>query len=366
MRAKELFIDLGNEVCLLDFKSFKDSNFNLISEVGDSPKFLNGLKTISKEVNIFIRLKHFWISEFSYKFQSKFFFHKDPWCVVFDTDDDPEEYKEEIEKVIYSVPSFGIDLGTDGDISRLKKFTGSIGMIPNYIFCPINPFKYNQEVQDYCSENDIKLISTEIYGNTVSEEWMKETFTTDYLEKFAFWNSDGIEKVFNGSLLDYIFFKDNFIGSRSIENDDFPNKYEMDKDIWTDKVKPAKRKIFATGKSIKGSRFNWPGYKNSGVSETSFKDESKISDYHKESMEVLEDFIFPDNFSNIDKKKYSDIIGISRIATSNPGWEVSFNIRGDASFITIRHKYLFWKKKQFICTYLEKNPVIIEIGDEKA
>lgn len=364
--GSNLILNLGNRIVTYDLGVLSKVGFNysIISTVGDNVLGLKGKIKIPKNIDVMIRVKHLWKSSFAVEFQSRFFLDKMPGCIVFDTSDDPGQYEDEVKKIAESTPDYAIDLGTDGDLDRVYKFEEIYESSPRYIFVPINPLKYRNDIIDYCREKNIDIIATEIYGNRESEEWMKETFTTDYLERFALLNSFGIEldtsTLFITDFIDSLQSIRNYIGKEEVDD----KLFSMASDVWIDKVEPAKRRIMSYG-LFDGSIFYWPSSKNSGVSKLSFKDESKITEAHKEKLRILDEFIFPETFSKEDKKRYSDMIGISTVAIENPRYKMKYSIQEDITLITMTNKYLPWRKKFYLCSYTSESPYIMEFGNEK-
>ena len=365
MSRKNLILNLGENVVVYDLVALsKEYNFDVITTAGVNVQGLNGKVKVPKDSEVMVRIEHLWNADFAVDFQSEFFLGRLPWCVVYDTLEDPSEYREEIDKIMSKVPNYAVDLGTSGDLERATKFFEIYNVHPRYIFSPLNPLKYRSDIIEYCRTNEIDLIATEIYGNKESEEWMKETFTTDYLERFASYHSSGIELKIDTMLsTDFIYTLRSFEENKRLE--DFGELFSMSKDVWTDKVKPAQRKVMSCG-IFDGSKFTWHSSRNSGRAELSFKKEATLSETHKEVMRILDDFKFPENFTDLDKKRYSDMLGISTIATENPRYKMKYNIMGDITIITMTNKYLPWKKKSYICSYTPEAPFIIEFGVTRA
>ena len=364
--GSNLILNLGEGIVVYDLDFLSTiTNFDVIMTAGDNILPVEKRIKIPQDSRLMIRVKHLWNADFAVNFQSKFFLEQLPWCVVYDTSDNPSDFKEEILRLFEEVPNYAVDLGTNGDLERVDKFFEIYNCYPQYIFSPINPLKYRKDIIDYCNEHEIELIATEIYGNKESEEWMKETFTTDYLERFAGINSSGFEiNISSLPVVDYLDSITSFGKLKGTEDDD--EIFTMSMDIWKDKVSPAKRKVHAY-REVDGSKFAWLPSRNSGKVGLSFKKDLSLSENHKKIMKVLDDFKFPEGFLDVDKKKYSDMLCISTIATNNPYYRIKYTIRGDVTVITLIHRYFPWmKKKLFICSYTDEYPYIIEYNDKKA
>lgn len=359
--GSHLILELPETPIIYDFTKF-DSAFDIMTTAGTRVINIgNKLKTGGHSITV--RLKHLWKASLAVEFQSIIYFGRKAWCVVYDTDDNPEDYKEELNEIISKVSDWAVALGPEGNLDRVKKFSTYFGDNPRYVIVPMNPLKYRREIIDYCKERDIEIIAEEIYGNKESEEWMKETFTTDYLERFAGIHSDGLVLRMSERMSEFLYSYDAFIKRINEEPGD-TKMFDPGKDVWTDKVKPATRKIKATGMRVGDSYFPWPSSRNSGRVVLSFKDQSRISDSFLEKSEILEEFEFPENFTDIEKRNYSEILGISKICSMNPGMKPKFDFQEDYASVTLKSKWMPWKKGKFyICTYLKNNPVLLKWGN---
>lgn len=359
--GNHLILELPETPIIYDLSKF-DSGFDIMTTAG-TRVITVGKRLNTKGHSLTVRLKHLWKASFAVDFQSVIYFGRRAWCVVYDTNDNPEDYKDELDEIISKVSDWAVALGPEGNLDRVKKFSTYFGDNPRYIIVPMNPFKYRREIIDYCKEHDIEIIAEEIYGNKESEEWMKETFTTDYLERFAGIHSDGLVLKMSDKINEFIYSYEAFW--KRVNEDPEDNKiFEPGKDVWTDKVKPAIRKIKATGMGIHDSYFPWPSSRNSGRVILNFKDSSKISESFMKKAEILEDFEFPENFTDIEKRNYSEIIGISKICSRNPEMKPKFDFQGDYASVLLKSKWMPWKKgKLYICTYLGKTPILLKWED---
>ena len=373
--GNSLVLEIGKNPIIFDLerirKSIKKGNLVILSNIGDQALTTRGKLKIPADIPVVTRIRHLWKSDFALEFQSRFFLGRLPEYVLYDTTDDPAEFPEEISQIVSKTKGWGIDLGRDGDLGRVEKFRKYMGEEPEFIYTPLNPTKYKKEILDYCEAKNIRLIAYDIYGSNVFREWMIETFTTDYLERFAASKSSGIVLNTDSGIYGPIFTLVSYLEEHGFGGEEVrdPDLFTLGKDSWREPLKEPKRSIHSiSGGGIPGgSRFIWYSPWNSGGRvNLSFKalKTPVLSDEHKELSNELEDYKIPEYITGEEARKYSDMFGISYLATENPGHKIIYNIQGDITTVLLKPKFWFGKKKLYAVVYNgeTRNPILIKLG----
>jgi hypothetical protein len=375
--GNSLVLEITKDPVYLDLKKIKEAvtlnNLYFLLTVGEMGETVWGEKlVIPKEVPIMFRLRHFWMSGFAIDFQSKFYYNRLPDYIIFDTDEEPTE---EVRDIVLGVQGWGIDLGEHGNLDRVKKFKEFMGEEPRFILSPLNPMRYKKEILDYTEKNGVELLSYDIYGSDFYKEWMIYTFTTDYLERFAAYHSQGIVLKLGHNIYDTILTLISYSGKNGFASEKVTEEYEklfkVDKEeVWRDPGKlPMIKGIssFGNGGISGGSKFVWFNPRNSASNiKLSFDTFHSpiLSEEHERNKTELSEFTIPEEFNLIEARQYSDMIGISTLATENPRYKITYDIDEDLTVITLTPRNLFWKEeKVYACTYNyeTKNPILIKL-----
>lgn len=75
----------------------------------------------------------------------------------------------------------------------IQKFEEDTEFTPSVIRIAINPLNYPKEILDYCKEEEISIIATEIFGNDLMKDYMLSLFNEPFLHLFAKHNSNIVE-----------------------------------------------------------------------------------------------------------------------------------------------------------------------------
>ena len=376
--ADSIVLELGKKPGMIDIDKIKKKGFlYILSNVGDN--YVDATKKDQKfkipaEASVVIRLKHLWKADYITDFHTKFYLRRLADYIIYDTTDDPADYEDEMAALKNKFKGWGVDLGSDGDLDRIKKFKDFYDEEPEFIFTPLNPIKYKKRIINYCKKNNIKLVAYDIYGTRFFNDWMIETFTTDYLEKFAASKSTGITLSTDMDIRDLAYSLVSICDQYGFLGEEIPEEYEklfnIERDIWKDPGREPVRKVVSISNGgIPGdSKFSWLPEKNSlGNVTLGFKEFSspQLSESHKESARELEDYQLPENMTLFDYKKYTDMIGLSVLAVENPGYKLTYNISGDITTVLLSSKYLPWRKKKlFAIVYNQetRNPILLKLG----
>lgn len=79
------------------------------------------------------------------------------------------------------------------DVEEILNFESEKGILPDVVRISVNPLKYPKELLDYCKENKIDVIGTDIFGESLLREYYKRIFPIPFLQAFGEHNVDFLE-----------------------------------------------------------------------------------------------------------------------------------------------------------------------------
>lgn len=83
--------------------------------------------------------------------------------------------------------NFGI---YDPELEDLENYHKDLGVYPEYVSLKINPFIYPKNILNYCTKNNIKIISHDIFGGKIWAGYVRNIFPDGFLFDFSRVNSN--------------------------------------------------------------------------------------------------------------------------------------------------------------------------------
>lgn len=326
----------------------------LLTSIDNNSYGINGLSTLLKgnSVKLYLKITHLSCCDEVLRLH-KILLRNQVECIIFDTEEDPRQYTNEIKEVLDCIGSWGLYI-RENEVTEIEEWKEVFGFSPNIIMSPINPFWINLEVINYCKENEILVATDCPYGNRYIQEWMLESFTAEFLLKFSLVWTDLVffpgSSVAKGMVSEVI--SSEYCG-KEISDDD-KKLYSVSKSIFKDSLFKYPKRLIRSVRNI-GSEEKpaiiTPTSPYNFLSEVSLaKKKAKISREWKSvfEKELSEIGVFEkDEFkklSEVERMNYARIFSIGLILSVYDSSKVKIEItyRDGFTIIGIKRRWFSW------------------------